>query len=307
MKKGRPKTTLEDFVNRAREIHGDAYDYGNVDLIGSLAKVSIYCNTCREYFLQRPSDHYKAGCKKCAIAKTAEISFKRAKNAFVSRSKDRHGDKFDYSKTDYTGVKNKVILKCNIHDVEFSTWPATHLKNKGGCPVCAIKSGTAHAVKRKEKCIETFIKKANKEHKYKYDYSLTFYTNSHTKLKIICPHHGVYIQNPVDHLRCGGCPVCRQTRFSKDAPAMLYYIKFDTVIGPMYKIGITNFSVDRRFRRFKEYRKTLKTWTFKNGFDAKKAEAAVLKYFSDYRYKGKKLIMNGNTELFKTDVLGFDI
>ena len=43
---------------------------------------------------------------------------------------------------------------------------------------------------------ENFIIKANEIHGNIYDYSLAEYVNSKTKVKIICPEHGIFEQRP---------------------------------------------------------------------------------------------------------------
>jgi hypothetical protein len=53
-----------------------------------------------------------------------------------------------------------------------------------------------------------FIKRAEKVHKKKYEYSLVEYVNSKTKIKIICPEHGEFEQRPNDHLQSKGCIMC---------------------------------------------------------------------------------------------------
>ena len=56
---------------------------------------------------------------------------------------------------------------------------------------------------------EEFIKKANEKHKGKYDYHKVDYVNAKTKVCIICPKHGEFLQNPDDHLRGRGCSKCK--------------------------------------------------------------------------------------------------
>jgi hypothetical protein len=51
-------------------------------------------------------------------------------------------------------------------------------------------------------------------HKKKYDYSLVNYENSIQKVDIICPIHGIFSQNPSNHLRGGGCPKCKGVNIS---------------------------------------------------------------------------------------------
>lgn len=47
---------------------------------------------------------------------------------------------------------------------------------------------------------EEFIKKAVEKHGDKYNYEYVAYKNSGTKIKIECNKHGIFEQNPHDHL-----------------------------------------------------------------------------------------------------------
>ena len=55
---------------------------------------------------------------------------------------------------------------------------------------------------------ENFILKANLIHLNNYDYSLVDYVNNSTKVKILCPIHGLFEQAPNNHLKNQGCPKC---------------------------------------------------------------------------------------------------
>lgn len=57
-----------------------------------------------------------------------------------------------------------------------------------------------------------FIEKAKIVHENKYDYSLAEYKDSITKIKIICPEHGIFEQNPNGHLSGCGCYICGGTK-----------------------------------------------------------------------------------------------
>ena len=61
----------------------------------------------------------------------------------------------------------------------------------------------------RRKTTEQFIKEAKEIHGDKYDYSLVDYKNDRSKIKIICPVHGVFEQIPNSHLRGGGCLKCK--------------------------------------------------------------------------------------------------
>jgi len=117
---------------------------------------------------------------------------------FVKRSQEIHGDKYDYSLTNYVSAHKKVKIICKQHGVfEQKAW--NHLHNDG-CPICY---GTKKYTK------EEFIEKSNKTHLNKYDYSLVDYVNNSTKVKIICNQHGVFEQSPSSHVsQRHGCPSC---------------------------------------------------------------------------------------------------
>lgn len=55
---------------------------------------------------------------------------------------------------------------------------------------------------------EQFIEKAIKKHNGFYNYSLVNYITAQTKVKIICPNHGVFEQQPNNHLFGQGCIWC---------------------------------------------------------------------------------------------------
>ena len=64
----------------------------------------------------------------------------------------------------------------------------------------------------KKSNIEDFVKRANIIHNNKYDYAKCDYINNHTKVIIICNHHGIFEQQPKNHLNKDGCPSCKGSR-----------------------------------------------------------------------------------------------
>lgn len=121
---------------------------------------------------------------------------------FVAKAKAVHGDRYDYSKVVYVGNKAKVRIICREHG-EFEQSPQKHLAGQG-CIKCHRKS----MAQRYSLGKRNFIEKANAVHFGLYDYSKVEYVNGHTKVKIICPIHGVFEQDPASHLRGHGCPKC---------------------------------------------------------------------------------------------------
>jgi hypothetical protein len=118
---------------------------------------------------------------------------------FISKAITVHGNKYDYSKVNYINANTKVIIICKKHG-EFLQTPHNHITNKAGCPNCCKN--------HKRYTTETFIESANELHNGKYDYSLVKYVDGETKVKIICPIHGVFEQKPQKHLNGQGCKKC---------------------------------------------------------------------------------------------------
>lgn len=59
--------TTETFIDKARALYGDTYDYSNVDYRGSILKVQIRC-PIHGSFMKSPNNHIsgKQGCPKCS-------------------------------------------------------------------------------------------------------------------------------------------------------------------------------------------------------------------------------------------------
>lgn len=59
-----------------------------------------------------------------------------------------------------------------------------------------------------QKTTSEWIEQARKKHGDKYDYSNSIYVDWKTKIKIICPKHGEFWQDPSSHLKGCNCPKC---------------------------------------------------------------------------------------------------
>ena len=121
---------------------------------------------------------------------------KKTTAQFIAEARKVHGDKYDYSKSEYRGSDSKVCVICPTHG-EF--WPTANNHIRGsGCPQCVGRTVTK----------ERFIEKARKVHGDKYDYSKVEYVNSTTPVTIICPKHGEFLLTPTSHLCGNGCSEC---------------------------------------------------------------------------------------------------
>ena len=201
---GQLKTT-DQFIREAREVHGDKYDYSKTDYCGRTVKVKIICPIHGE-FEQQPANHLQGkGCPKCGkIASDTKRSL--GKEGFIRKSKEVHGDKYDYSLVEYKNNSSTVRIICPKHG-EFIQLAENHMSGRG-CPKC----GNVQKGKAQRKTAEEFIKQAKQVHRNKYDYSKTEYVTADEKVKIICPEHGEFLQSPFSHLSGNGCPMCGQRK-----------------------------------------------------------------------------------------------
>ena len=126
------------FIERARKIHKNKYDYSKVNYIKATIEVIITCPKHGD-FPQTPNKHLSGrGCRECQYEKVSEIH-KLSTEEFIRRAKEIHGDKYDYSKVNYIGYEDEVIIICPKHG-DFPQTPAVHLSGSG-CQICCESKG----------------------------------------------------------------------------------------------------------------------------------------------------------------------
>ena len=132
------RKNINQFVEEAKRIHSNKYDYSEVEYVDSKSYVYIICHkvdeiTGKEHggFWQPPDDHLQGkGCPICSgryLSNTEE---------FIRKAIEIHGNKYDYSKSEYINSKTDICIICPEHG-EFWQTPNKHL-NGQGCPKCGI-------------------------------------------------------------------------------------------------------------------------------------------------------------------------
>ena len=195
----RKSKTSEEFIEKAKQIHGGRYDYSLVEYKRTNIKVKIIC-PIHGVFEQNWISHInmKAGCPRCS-------GFGFSLDEKIIQANDIHNSKYDYSLINENFKKNKNIsIICSEHGLFVTTWDR-HINSKQGCPKCA-----GVGLSRDEK-----IFKANKIHNNKYDYSLIIENFKVTdKVPIMCSKHGVFYQTWNSHTESKkqGCPRCKKKK-----------------------------------------------------------------------------------------------
>lgn len=276
------KKTTEEFIEDAKKIHNNKYDYSLVNYINSKTKIKIICSVHGEFeqridihlaghgcrkcydeskmnkkyldivnklynnfyiypdgytdtknkiriicpihgeFFKFPHHHKNGdGCNKCKI----DLKNKKKLDEFIEKSKIIHNNKFDYSKSIYTGYKKDITITCPIHG-DFVTKPILHL-NGHDCKKCSIdKTKKEHTL---------FIEECNKIHNNFYIYPEK-YVDANSKIQIICPIHGPFYQIPKNHTsNKHGCPSCRKSKGEEKIESILKELKVNYISQKKFK------------------------------------------------------------------------
>jgi len=238
-KKKKQNLTISEFLQRAKNIHGDKYNYDKVVYINNHTKVKIGCNNGHGYFEMTPGNHtHKTkpqGCRECS----GKILWTKAR--FIKEAKKIHKNKYEYTKVDFVDSSKRVIIICKEHG-EFLQTPQKHI-NGQKCNKCSIEIvSNKNRLTKKE-----FIDKAIIKHGNKFKYSKVKYINNYTAVTIICVYHGEFNQNPSSHLSGSGCPICRLSKGEQKVAAFLEKnnIKFIT----QYKFDKSRLAYDFMFEQ----------------------------------------------------------
>uniref|UniRef100_A0A6C0I6B4 DUF559 domain-containing protein n=1 Tax=viral metagenome TaxID=1070528 RepID=A0A6C0I6B4_9ZZZZ len=203
---------LDNFINKAIQLHGDKYDYSKVEYVNAKCKVIIICKVPDHgEFVQVADTHLTgSGCKKCGHILRGE-SKKFTKKEFIEKITEIHGNTYDYSKVEYTGCHDKIIIGCREHG-DFKQQANSHLRGRK-CKKCSDKRNG----EKKTYTNEEFIEKITEIHGDTYDYSKVQYTGNKNKIIIICkvPGHGEFEQIAAGHIGGCGCNLCGNERISQ--------------------------------------------------------------------------------------------
>ena len=199
----RAKLTTEAFIKKAKEVHGDTYDYSKLEYKGTNYKVKIICPIHGE-FEQDPSSHRRGfGCRECGNIKKGKSRREKNRSSFIEKAKKIHGDKYDYSLIKYEKYSKKITVICKLHG-EFRIRPSNFLWGQG-CRKCAYE----YKASKLRISNHDFLIMLRKKFGYKFEYPDLNKLNLKDSMTIICKNHGKFITQAESHLRSKyGCKKC---------------------------------------------------------------------------------------------------
>ena len=227
IRSNKARKTLEEFIEKARLVHGDKYDYSKVDYKSRHTKIIVICKIHGEFEQDAGTHLCGANCYKCSVITCSEKR-KITSQEFIGKARLVHGDKYDYSNVDYKKYSDEnIIITCKVHG-NFLQTPSNHLTSTG-CLECS----RINSAKKRTLSKDDFVERARLVHGDKYDYSKVDYKYCDIPVIIVCKIHGEFMKTPIAHYNsCRGCPKCSNNGYSK--PSILWL----DFLSKLYNINI---------------------------------------------------------------------
>lgn len=296
------------FIQKARGIHGDKYDYSQVNYVNSITRVIVICAT-HGHFQQTPSVHLMGcGCPGCGKERTRAASQVFDTQEFIARAQAVHGTKYHYP-AEYVSYKSKLTIRCPAHG-DFQQSPDSHLRGQG-CKMCALNQVS----QLNRFSHEQFARRAAQIHKNKYSYDKFVYVNAKTAGVVVCPVHGEFCQKPAEHVyKRAGCPLCKSESLDghysrrffekypqhKDRAAHLYVITLSTGEDKVIKVGITAQALHDRLIQYGANNYVINYTKSLSLIDAYEQEQKILTVLQEYKVR-PNVRFSGHTECLAYD------
>lgn len=148
--KGKKKTRSTDkemFLEEVFKIYGDKNNYDSTLVGNSRGKIDVVCREHGKFTVGMASHFKGVDCPKCSAINYSKTRSKTTEE-FIEQAKAVHGDKCDYTDTVYKSCREKIKIKCDIHNNYFEQYPSNHLL--GGCCRQCLSENISKSLQGKE-------------------------------------------------------------------------------------------------------------------------------------------------------------
>jgi hypothetical protein len=191
------KLTTQEYLNKAKTVHGDKYDYSETLYKDSRQPIKIICKEHGVFFKNAKSHLYGYGCNYCS---GKELTFKE----FVTKADKIHNGKYIYVEDSFCGVNYPIDIICFEHGL-FNQLAQSHLSGCG----CAKCSKSYHLDNFE------FIKRVRSKFGDKYGCSQVNYINKYTRVTLVCGKHGPFEIIPNNlYYSDEACLICSGYRYN---------------------------------------------------------------------------------------------
>jgi hypothetical protein len=287
---GLVRLTLETFIIKAHQLHGDIFEYPGLcaEMIqNNRSRIYIKCIRCLyvwDCIIRNHLNSRKYGCPQCAG------NLRWTKNRLLIKAKEIHGDQFDYSlvlEEQILSAYSEITIRCTICDYIWTPNIHNHITGKSGCPQCYGRIGWT---------LTTFIARAIEIHVALYDYSLITeadVVNQRSHVWIICNKcKRRWCPTITSHINGKrGCPTCRSSKGelacgryldSIGIPYLREFIianldrkRFDFLFAFEQREYLLEFDGEQHFKVMKHHHKTMNDLLDRKEIDILKTEKAL--------------------------------
>ena len=301
------KKSFDQYVKEIRSL----YDIPHITMYGdtfvdSTTEMKFFCEYHGEFYTTPSSFKHQMGdcpdCNKERANQKRRLTTEQYLDKLLS-ARPEISDKYDLSKVDYQGAKNKIIIGCASHgDVEVYPYDLLY---GGNCPKCAPNYPLTH---------DDFIERVREKFgEVKFLPDNFQYQNIDTKSQFYCDIHGWFESSPyLLLLNKEGCPYCgRESTESiyervlvkhperADNPCTLYVLRISNDEERFIKIGITTMPTKQRFwGAFDSYKYEIIEEFHSTLEKCLNIEKQTLTHFRKHLYQPKELF-GGHTECLK--------
>ena len=193
-----PKKSETQLLMEFNSIHKNKYSYVFTNYINNKSKIEIICPIHGTYQMSILQHIKGYGCKLCAGC------IIKSKEEILNECKVAHNNKYNYDKSNWIKLEDKVIITCSEHG-DFTQCLKSHRKGHG-CPKCA---------NRYNRTEEEFIEYC-KQIEPEVNTTITKFKNVNTVVNFICKRHGMISCRPMQiRKRKYICHICREEETNK--------------------------------------------------------------------------------------------
>ena len=127
------KITTDEFIARAKAVHGETYLYDRSVMLGIHTKITVTCRLHGDFTQTADSHLSGSGCNDCGNIKIG-LSNRLSFDDFLAKATERHGDKYVYHRDTFTQSKSTTRITCRKHG-DFHQSASKH-SSGDGCPKC---------------------------------------------------------------------------------------------------------------------------------------------------------------------------
>lgn len=147
--------TKEQFVEKAKKIFGELYDYSDFEYINENTYSKVFCKKHNKFFLITAHKHIGKQKQGCPLCSNEQRGINKSINRWKNIKNELNFENYDYidfdKNFDPTNVHKKMKIKCKICGCIFLQDLFYHIHG-AGCPECGKKSYG-------EKIINSFLEK----------------------------------------------------------------------------------------------------------------------------------------------------